>query len=93
MIEWDCQEGEWKRLFTRIETTGTFWSAMRIWPIIKEAVLLPWNRRQHFWPLFALPVALTTLLSLGDYWLFRDVSRNVSVLLGMLIYISNFLIF
>ena len=93
MIEWDCQEGELKRLFTRIETTGTFWSAMRMWPIIKEAVLLPWNRRQHFWPLPALPVALTTLLSLGDYWLLRDVSRNVSVLLGILMYISNILIF
>ena len=66
---------------------------MRIWPIIKEAVLLLWTRRQHFWPLLALPVALTTLLSLGDYWLLRDVTRNVSVLLGMLMHISNFLIF
>jgi hypothetical protein len=86
MIEWDCQEGEWKQLFTRIETTETSWSAMRIWPIIREAVLLPWNRRQHFWPLLALPVALTTLLSLGEYWLLSDVPRTVSRLLGMLIF-------
>lgn len=66
---------------------------MLIWPIIKEAVLLPWNRRQHFWPLLALPVALSTLLTLGDYWLVRDVSRNVSVLVGILMWISNALIF
>ena len=63
---------------------------MQIGPIIKEAILLPWIRRQHFWPLLALPVALTTLLSLGDYWLLSsDRPRSASIFLQ----IPNFLIF
>lgn len=62
---------------------------MQIGPIIKEAILLPWIRRQHFWPLLALPVALTTLLYLGDYWFLSDSPRSVAILLQ----IPNFLIF
>ena len=62
---------------------------LRIGPIIKEGILLPWIHRQHFWPLLALPVALTTLLYLGDYWFLRDMPRS----LGILLQIPNFLIF
>src|SRR5262245_13714310 len=62
---------------------------MQIGPIIKEAILLPWIRRQHFWPLLALPVALTTLLYLGDYWFLSDTPRPI----GILLQIPNFLIF
>lgn len=58
-------------------------------PLIKEAILLLWIRRQHFWPLLALSVALTTLLYLGDYWLLSDSPRSV----GILLQIPNFLIF
>ncbi|MBH0206155.1 MAG: hypothetical protein HP498_10155 [Nitrospira sp.] len=83
------QESVQKQLFARIETTETSWSAMQIWPLIKEAILLLWIRRQHFWPLLALPVALTTLLSLGDYWFLSDRPRSV----GLLLQIPNFLIF
>lgn len=83
------QEREQKQLFARIETTATSWSPMQMGPIIKEAILLPWIRRQHFWPLLALPVALTTLLHLGDYWFLSDSPRSV----GILLQIPNFLIF
>ncbi|MEO7859642.1 MAG: hypothetical protein ABIU05_04230, partial [Nitrospirales bacterium] len=76
MIEWDDQKANGRDYPHELRRQGAFWSDMRIWPIIKEAVLLPWTRRQHFWPLLALPVALSTLLSLGDYWLGRDASRN-----------------
>jgi len=62
---------------------------MQIGPIVKEAILLPWNRRQHFLPLLALPVALTTLLYLGDFWFLSDTPRS----LAMLLQIPNFLIF
>lgn len=62
---------------------------MQMGPLIKEAILLLWIRRQHFWPLLALPVALTTLLYLGDYWLLSDSPRSV----GILLQIPNFLIF
>lgn len=83
------QEDEQKQLFARIETTEASWSAMQIEPIIKEAILLPWNRRQHFLPLLAFPVALTTLLYLGNFWFLSDTPRS----LGMLLQIPNFLIF
>ena len=83
------QEREQRQLFARIEPTETSLSAMKIWPIIKEAILLPWIRRQHFWPLLALPVALTTLLYLGDYWFLSDRPRSV----GILLQIPHFLIF
>jgi hypothetical protein len=83
------QEDEQKQLFARIETIEASWSAMQIGPIVKEAILLPWNRRQHFLPLLALPVALTTLLYLGDFWFLSDKPRS----LGMLLQIPNFLIF
>jgi len=83
------QESEQKQLFARIETIETSWSAMQIGPLIKEAILLPWIRRQHFWPLLVLPVALTTLLYLGDYWFLSDSPRSVGILLA----IPNFLIF
>jgi hypothetical protein len=66
---------------------------LRIGPIIREAVLLPWNHPQHFWRLLALPVALTTLLSLGEYWFLSDVSRTLSRLVGMLMNIPTLLIF
>ncbi|MGZ8405362.1 MAG: hypothetical protein ACXW38_06820, partial [Nitrospira sp.] len=72
------QESEQKPLFARIETTE---SAMQIGPIIKEGILLPWIRRQHFWPLLALPVTLTTLLSLGDYWFLSDRPRSAGIFL------------
>jgi hypothetical protein len=62
---------------------------LRLGPIIKEAVLLPWNRRQHVWRLLALPVALTTVLFLGEYWLLRDAPRSV----GILMHIPHLLIF
>ena len=68
---------------------GDIRSAMPIWPIIKEAIRLPWIRRQHFWRLLALPVALTTLLYLGDYWFLSDAARSMNILLQ----IPNFLIF
>ena len=83
------QDSEQHQLFARIETTETSWPAMQIWPIIKEAILLLWIRRQHFWPLLALPVTLTTLLYLGDYWFLSDRPRSVGILLQM----PNFLIF
>ncbi len=67
--------------------------SMRIGPIIREAVLFPWNHPQHFWRLLALPVALTTLLSLGEYWLLSDVSRTVSRPVGMLMNILHLLVF
>ena len=76
-----------------IETTRShrdIQSALRIWPIIKEAIRIPWIRRQHFWPLLALPVALTTLLYLGNYWfLLRDGTRSI----GILLQIPNLLVF
>lgn len=76
-----------------IDTPGShrdIQSALRIWPIIKEAIQIPWIRRQHFWPLLALPVAMTTLLYLGNYWfLLRDGTRSI----GILLQIPNFLIF
>ncbi|THI88085.1 MAG: hypothetical protein CAF41_006590, partial [Nitrospira sp. CG24A] len=62
---------------------------LRLGPIIKEAVLLPWNHPQHFWRLLALPVALTTVLSLGEYWLLRDAPRSV----GILMHLPHLLIF
>jgi len=62
---------------------------MQIWPIIKEAILLLWIRRQHFWPLLVLPAALTTLLYLGGHWLLSDSPRSV----GILLQIPHFLIF
>ena len=62
---------------------------LRLGPIIKEAVLLPWNRRQHVWRLLALPVALTNLLSLGEYWLLKDAPRPI----GILMHIPHLLIF
>ena len=62
---------------------------LRLGPIIKEAVLLPWNRRQHVWRLLALPVALTTVLFLGEYWLLRDAPRSA----GILMHIPHLLIF
>ena len=62
---------------------------LRLGSIIKEAVLLPWNRRQHFWPLLALPIALTTLVSLGEYRLLRDAPRPI----GTLMQIPHLLIF
>ena len=85
--------GVWKseqqQLFARIETTETSRSAMQMGPLIKEAILLLWIRRQHFWPLLVLPVALTTLLYLGGHWLLSDSPRSVRILLQ----IPNFLIF
>jgi hypothetical protein len=83
------QETEQKQLFARIETTEASGSAMQIGSIIKEAILLFCIRRQHFLPLLALPVALTTLLYLGDFWFLSDTPRS----LGMLLQIPNFLIF
>lgn len=62
---------------------------LRLGPIIKEAILLPWNRRQHIWRLLPLPVALTTVLFLGEYWLLRDAPRSV----GILMHIPHLLIF
>jgi hypothetical protein len=85
----EVQESEQNKLFVRIETTETSWSAMQIGSIIKEAILLLWIRRQHFWPLLALPVALTTLLYLGDYWFLSDRPRSV----GIFLQVPNFLIF
>ncbi len=62
---------------------------LRIGPIIREAVLLPRNYPQHFWRLLALPVTLTTLVYLGEYWLLRDAPRPI----GILMHLPHLLIF
>lgn len=39
------------------------------WPILREACLLPWNRRQHFRRLLIIPVIVTALINIADpYW-------------------------
>jgi hypothetical protein len=66
---------------------------MRIGSIIREAVSLLWNHQRRFWQLLALPVALTTLFALGEYWFLSDVPPKVSRLVGWLLKLTNLLIF
>ena len=75
-------------LFTKSQQ-GCSDQPLRLGTIIKEAVLLPWNHPQHFWRLLAFPVALTTVLSLGEYWILRDAPQPI----GILLHISHLLIF
>ena len=72
-----------------LKAEETSWPSIQIGPIIKEAILLTWVRRQQFVPLLLLPVALTTALHLSDMWLLSDRPRS----LGILLQIPNFLIF
>ena len=66
---------------------------LSMWPILREACLLPWNHRQHFARLLIIPTALTTLMSIAEsYWLEGKDMSSVA-LIGFLQVLPDFLIF
>ena len=64
-----------------------------MWPILKEACLLPWNHRHHFGRLLIIPTILSTLIGIASIYWFEGKETSFTVAItGFLLSFPDFMV-